>query len=415
MVKAKVRQMEIGEQDDRERNRVSDPKMANLSVKRSGPRVGGGRTSHDQHIESPKDLRICVVAPSMRLYGGQSIQADRLITALNCEPGVSAELLPIDPRLPGILGLLQRVKYVRTILTELTYLILLLTRLRHFDVIHIFSASYFSFILAPTPAVLIARFFKKPTVLNYHSGEAADHLENWPRTALPIIKKADRLIVPSQYLVDVFARFGCKSEAISNTVELDRFTFRERYPLRPILLSNRNFEKHYNVAGTLRAFALIEKEIPEARLIVAGDGSENEALRALAGELGLKRVEFCGSVPPSRMPELYDAADIFINSSVVDNMPLSIIEAFACGLAIVSSGAGGIPYIINHQRNGILVIPEDHHAMARAVISLLQDQGAAHRMIANAQADSELYTWPAVKPMWIAVYEELVELAKVAG
>jgi L-malate glycosyltransferase len=351
-------------------------------------------------------LRICVVAPSLEIYGGQSIQAARLVKGLNQEAEIMADWLPHNPRLPGPLHLLQRVKYVRTVVTEFTYLLLLLTKLWRYDVIHVFSASYFSFLLAPTPAILISKLFGKPVILNYHSGEADDHLRRW-RSAMPVCRMADRVIVPSGFLVDVFGRYGVRAEAIFNTVELDKFSFHDRGALRPIILSNRNFEANYNVATTLRAFEAIQQRIPDAKLFVAGDGGERGQLQALSRELGLKNVEFTGPIAPDQMPALYDRADIFINSSVVDNMPLSIIEAFACGLAVATTGAGGIPRIVTHDRNGKLVAPGDHQALARAVLSLLEDNAAATRLIENARSDSLLYTWVSVKSEWLTLYRDL--------
>src|SRR5262249_33474871 len=162
-------------------------------------------------------------------------------------------------------------------------------RLPRYDVAHIFAASYFSFLLAPAPAVLIAKLFGKGVLLNYHSGEAEDHLRRWPLSTKLIFRLVDRVIVPSRYLVQVFARFGIEAEAVSNTAPLEHFSFRERHPLRPALLSNRSLESHYNVGAVLRAYALIERRVPEARLIVAGDGSERGRLQSLAKELGLKR------------------------------------------------------------------------------------------------------------------------------
>jgi peptidoglycan/LPS O-acetylase OafA/YrhL/glycosyltransferase involved in cell wall biosynthesis len=361
----------------------------------------------EQSLLSPKPLRVCVIAPSLDLYGGQSIQAARLIEGLNLEPGIEAELLPINPRLPGLLRRLQCVKYVRTVVTEIAYLFLLLTKLWRFDVIHVFSASYFSFVLAPTPAVLIAKLFGKPIALNYHSGEAEDHLHRWKRSVAPIFRLADRIVAPSDFLVDIFARFGIKAEAISNTVDLDRFTFRERRPLCPVLLSNRNLETLYNVGDILRAFRMIEEQIPEAKLIVAGDGNQREVLKSLAVELGLKQVEFLGAVAPARMPAVYNSADVFINASLIDNMPLSIIEAFACGLSVVSAGTGGIPHIVADGRNGLLVTPGDYRALAQTVVSLLENQEKAAAIIALARNDSQQYTWEAVRAKWSRLYSEL--------
>src|SRR5204862_2277503 len=110
--------------------------------------------------------------------------------------------VPHHPVLPGVLRYLQRVKYLRTIVTAIRYLASLARQLRHQDVVHIFSASYWSFILAPSPAVLIARAYGKRVILNYHSGEAMDHLTHWPRTTMPILRRADHIVVPSGYLVD---------------------------------------------------------------------------------------------------------------------------------------------------------------------------------------------------------------------
>jgi len=357
---------------------------------------------------SSNPIRVCVIVSSLDRLGGQSIQAARLLACLADEKGILAELLPVNPRLPKALRWLQRIKYVRTIVTELVYLVTLFMRLPRYDVAHIFAASYFSFLLAPAPAVLIAKLFGKGVLLNYHSGEAEDHLRRWPRTTLPILRMADRVVTPSLYLVDVFARFGVRAEAIANIVDLNRFAFRERRPLRPVLLSNRNLESHYNVAATLRAFALIERQAPGARLIVAGEGSESARLLALAAELRIKRIEFMGAVPPDGMPALYDQADIFINASLIDNLPLSILEAFACGLAVVTSGAGGIPRIVTDGRTGIITALDDHESLARHVLELLGDHDLAARLIKEARAECQRYTWAAVRGPWLATYSDLL-------
>ena len=122
-------------------------------------------------------LKVLIVAPSLDILGGQAVQASRLLARLSKEPGISVSFLPHNPRLPAPFNKLQSIKYVRTIVTSFLYLALLLARVRKYDCIHIFSASYLSFLLAPTPAILIAKLYGKRVVLNYRSGEAADHLK----------------------------------------------------------------------------------------------------------------------------------------------------------------------------------------------------------------------------------------------
>ena len=198
-------------------------------------------------------MRILVVAPSFDILGGQAVQAARLISHLRELPFLDVGFLEINPRLPGPLRKLQAVKYLRTVVTSLVYIATLLKRVPKFDVIHVFSASYFSFVLAPSPAIMIAKLFAKKVLLNYHSGEAEDHLTRWRRTAPWTIRLADEVAVPSAYLVRVFAKFDVQARAINNLIELDDFTFRERNRLRPVFLSNRNLETHYGVDCVLRA------------------------------------------------------------------------------------------------------------------------------------------------------------------
>jgi glycosyltransferase involved in cell wall biosynthesis len=291
----------------------------------------------------------------------------------------------------------------------------LLARVRAYDVIHVFSASYLSFVLSPTPAILIAKLCGKKVMLNYRSGEALDHLTRWKRTALPVIRLADKVVVPSGYLVEVFRQFGIRAEAIANTVDLTRFKFRNRAPLRPVILSNRNLESLYNVESILRAFAIIQNRVSEAHLIVAGDGSERKRLESLSAELQLSNIEFIGQVPPEKMPELYDQADMFINASNIDNMPVSHIEAFASGLAVVTTDAGGIPYIVADDRNGLVVSCNDHEALALGVVRLLEDAELAERIIKTARADCEKYAWAAVREDWVAAYGELAGRAGLSA
>ena len=275
------------------------------------------------------------------------------------------------------------------------------------DVIHIFSASYFSFILAPTPAVLISKWFGKKTVINYHSGEAEDHLRRWSRTAIPILMMADELVVPSRYLVDTFRKFGLQARDIANLIDFGTFRFRDRKRLQPRLLSNRNLYPLYNVACILRAFKIIQDKFPGASLKIAGDGDQREYLSSLARELKLRNVNFVGAVSPEEMSKLYDEADIFLNASNIDNLPGSVLDSFASGLPVVTTCAGGIPYLVTHNETGIMVPRNDAEAMAASAIKLLESEVIATRLVRNAHRLCDGYNWPAVREKWLNLYCEL--------
>ena len=353
-----------------------------------------------------RPLRILMVAPSLDILGGQAVQAARLIARLRELSAFEVGFLPINPRLPGVLRKLQSIKYVRTIVTSMLYVASLFARVPKYDVIHIFSASYLSFVLAPTPAMLVARLFRKRVLLNYHSGEAEDHLTRW-RSALLTIKLAHQAVVPSQYLVKVFAKFQTPAVAINNLIELDDFVFHERQPLRPVFLSNRNLEKHYGVEHVLRAFAIIQQNIPEAELTIAGNGPERAALEALAQTLGLQHTTFVGRIEHSEIVAQYKRAHIYLNASEIDNQPLSILEAFACGLPIVTTNAGGIPDMVTDGESGFVVNRGDYETMAARALELLQNSQLANSMARCGRDECQKYSWERVGAEWTSVYGKL--------
>ena len=116
------------------------------------------------------------------------------------DPRVEARIVPIDPVPPAPLHQLLRIKYLRTIVTQLWYWPLLFRELRRVDVVHAFSASYSSFLLAPLPAVIVAKLLGKPVILNYHSGEAPDHLRRSAIARFVMRNVVDANVVPSMFL-----------------------------------------------------------------------------------------------------------------------------------------------------------------------------------------------------------------------
>ncbi|MGH8274200.1 MAG: glycosyltransferase family 4 protein [Gammaproteobacteria bacterium] len=343
-----------------------------------------------------------MVAASLELFGGQSVQAAALAERLRAE-GYAVDWIPINPRFPKPLRWLRRIPYLRTLANALLYLPSL-AGLRKADVVHVFSASYFSFLLGPAPALLAARLMGKRVILNYHSGEAEDHLARWGLLVHPWLKLAHEIVVPSQFLCEVFARFGYATRVIANIIDTSAFDFRERSPLRPRLLSTRNLESHYRVEVVVRAFALIKKRYPEATLLVAGYGSEEQNLRRLVKELETEGVTFYGRYLPSTAPRLYANADIFVNASVIDNQPVSVLEAFASGLPIVSTATGDIGAMLEGGRLGIIVPPDDPEAMAGAVETLIENQRQSMHMARQAYRSLKRFSWEQVRDDWSEVY-----------
>ncbi len=357
--------------------------------------------------EALSGVRILLVGPSLAIMGGQAVQLDLLLRNLRAE-GVAVDFLPVNPVPWGPLKYLARIKYVRTLVVSFFYLISLLWRVRKYDLIHIFSASYFSFILAPTPALLAARLYGKHAILNYRSGEAEDHLSRSGRFVYRLLRLADAIAVPSDYLVQVFAKFGFAAQAVFNISDAAQFAFRKRVPLQPKLIVARNLEPLYDVGTAIRAFGTVQKKYPEATLVVVGEGSDEAKLKTLVSELHLENVTFTGRVERERMPQLYDQADIFLNSSIIDNMPVAIVEAFHVGLPVVTTNAGGIPFIVKHEANGLLVEMGDHEALAAAVLRLLAEPELAAKLVAKGRDWARQCSWPAVRQRWAEIYRSVL-------
>jgi glycosyltransferase involved in cell wall biosynthesis len=350
-------------------------------------------------------LRVAIVAASLRILGGQAVQAQRLVDAWEADERVRARLVPINPPPPQAFAAALRVKYLRTVVTQLCYWPLLFRELRRADVVHVFSASYASFLLAPLPAVLVAKLFGRPVVFNYHSGEAPDHLRRSALARHVMRKWVDLNVVPSAFLRDVLQGFGIGARVVPNTVDMHQFAYRVRDPLQPRLLCTRNFEEMYNVACVLRAFARVQARHPSATLTLVGSGSQADSLRALALHLNLQNVTFTGAVSPAEISRHYDEADVFVQTPRIDNMPLSVLEAFASGLPVVSTDVGGVPFILAHGVHGLLAPDDDDEAVAAWVLTLIESPAYARRLASAAHASCAGYTWAVAREGWLAAYE----------
>ena len=351
-------------------------------------------------------IRILLIAPSFDIVGGQAVQASRLTSLLQHEPGIQIDFQPINPRLPGPFRMLQKVRFLRTILTSSMLLCQLLVKARKYDVLHSFSASNYSFLLSTALVILVGRLYRKKIIVNYRDGRAWQHLAEWRTSGL--LRLADRIVTPSDFLVDVFAQFGYRAQSISNVIDAEDFQYRERWPIRPVFLHNRILEELYNVPCTLKAFGLLQERYPGACLTIAHDGPLRPELEQLVRDWKLRNVHFTGTVPHDRIREIYDAADIYLTSPDFDCMPGSLLECYASGLPVVATKAGGIPYIARDQETALLVDANDHEAIARAAIRFIEEDGLALRITRSAREECQRYSPAAVQKAWAALYKEIL-------
>jgi len=350
-----------------------------------------------------RPIRVLLIAPSFQILGGQSVQASRLMNQLSHVEGLEMGFQPITTDI----GVLRRIPYLRTVLSIGLYWLSLLRRVWRYDILHVFSASYWSYNLWTLPALLMAKLLGKKIILNYRDGQAADHMTNWP-LALPTVRMMDRVVTPSKYLVDVFAGFNIQARSIVNVIDRDKFIFRERKQLKPVFLHNRILEPLYDIRTALQAFQIVQREYPEADLTVAHDGPLRGELEAYAAEIGLKHYRFVGRVPHEEIATLYDQVDLYITSPVYDCMPGSLLECFSSGLPVVATNAGGIPYIAENERTALLVECGDFEAMAKACLRLLREPELVIRLTQAAREEVLRYAERPVRDQWVEMYKEVI-------
>jgi glycosyltransferase involved in cell wall biosynthesis len=371
-------------------------------------RKGWRAQSNTRRSNAPprKRLRVAVIAPTLSWVGGQAVQADLLLRRWHDDPDIEAFFIPVDPQFPRGTRWIERIPFLRTVVREPIYWVKLWRGLKGADIAHIFSASYWSFLLAPAPAWFIARLRGAKTLINYRSGEARDHLSRF-RSAGFVLKRTEGLVVPSGYLVDVFREFRLEAKSVPNLVDLSQFHFRARSPLRPHLICTRGFHPYYCVDVVVLAFAEVRRVFPEAQLDLVGKGPTEGEVRSLVKELNLSGVNFTGVASRQEIGRFYNEADIFVNASWLDNMPVSILEAFACGTPVVSSAPESIPYLVEHERTGLLSKVGDAQALAHNVIRLLRDPNLAQQLASNAYIESQRYRWTSVRQQWLDLYRSL--------
>jgi glycosyltransferase involved in cell wall biosynthesis len=173
----------------------------------------------------------------------------------------------------------------------------------------------------------------------------------------------------------------------------------------------RNLEDIYDIGTALRAFAQVRRVHPDATLTIAGSGPRREDLERLSAELGVAAgVRFTGRIENERIADLYREADVALNPSTVDNLPNSLLEAMACGVPIVTTDVGGIPYLVQDRSNALLVPPRDPDRMAVAALEVLGSADLAQRLVQAGMDTARRYTWAEVRPVLFGVYARALGL-----
>jgi glycosyltransferase involved in cell wall biosynthesis len=281
-------------------------------------------------------------------------------------------------------------------------------RYRHdYQIAHIDLFSGLAFTWAEVVGFELERL-GKPFVVTMHGGELPSFARRWPRRARRMLSRAAIVTSPSPYLARAMRAYAPSIVVIPNGLDVDRYPFsvRER-PLGRIIWV-RAFHRIYNPLMAVEMLAELRARHPDATLRMIGpdrDGSLGD-VRRRAAELGVDgQLEIVGPLPNAQIPSELARADIFLNTSSADNTPVSVLEAMAAGLCIVSSDVGGIPDLVQHERTGLLVSAGDSRQAARAVARVIDEPELARELSANARDVVRNFGWPTVVKRWNRVLE----------
>jgi glycosyltransferase involved in cell wall biosynthesis len=279
----------------------------------------------------------------------------------------------------------------------------------NYDLAYVEVYSGLAFMWASAVGRLLS-LLNKPYVLALHGGRLPHFATEHPKQIQRLLGSAQAVVAPSGYLGQGLKKYCSDIREIPNGIDLSLYSFSLRRHVRPRLVWLRAFHEIYNPTMAVSVLADLYKGFPEVTLKMIGSDKDGSlaVIRTLAEELGVdEHLVTPGKIDKSDVPRYLCKGDIFLNTTNIDNTPVSVIEAMACGLCIVSTNVGGIPYLLEHNKTALLVDPNDAKGMSAAVSRLLTEPGLAQELSANARSRAEQFDWDVVLPQWLELFDSV--------
>jgi len=277
------------------------------------------------------------------------------------------------------------------------------SRRRDFEIAHVDLYSGSAFLWAEATCALLRRL-GKPYIITLHGGGLPAFAARNPGRVGRLLQSAKAVTAPSRYLAASLQSMRVEVQLLPNALDVEHYVFRQRTRPKPNLVWLRAFHHVYNPVLAVKTAALVARDFAGLSLTMIGadkgDGSLQAARRA-AEELGIaSQVRFLGPVPKLEVPRCMGAGEIFLCTSTVDNTPVTLIEAMACGLPVVATNTSGIPYLVEDGQDALLVPSDDAAGMADAVRRLLSNSDLAGRLSLAGRRKTESFDWSSILPRW---------------
>ena len=259
----------------------------------------------------------------------------------------------------------------------------------------------------------LLELLRKPYILSLHGGELPAFASRWSGRVKRLLQNANMVTAPSPYLQTAMRSYREDIVLVPNPLDLQNYPFRLRSMPKPHLVWLRAFHNIYNPQMAPLLIANLLPSFPEITLTMIGpdkgDGSL-QATQTVIEELGLQNhIRIMPGIPKNEVSAYLGCADIFINTTNVDNTPVSVLEAMACGLCVVSTDVGGIPDLLDAGQDALLVPPNNPETMTNAIKRILTESGLAAWLSANAGKKAAQFDWPTLLPKWESVFEKTIQ------
>lgn len=269
-----------------------------------------------------------------------------------------------------------------------------------------------SFLWAEAAALLLS-LLNKPFILTLHGGMLPAFSQRHARRVTNVLNRASVVTTPSAYLLNEMKPYRSDLVLMHNLIDLSRYSFQRRTLPTPRIVWLRAFAAVYNPCLAAEVVAILRKEFPDIQLTMIGPDKEDgtfQRFQADVSRLGIaNRVNLLGRIEKADVPQFLQQGDIFLNTTNVDNAPVSVVEAMACGLCVVSTNVGGIPYLLEHEQDSLLVPPGDAQAMADAIRRILTEQGLAGKLSDNGRAKAQEFDWSTSLSQWESLLTSVIE------
>ena len=351
-------------------------------------------------------LTVGLVGPQPPPNGGMAMQTRQLAQLLKTE-NISVEQVATNP--PYEPEWVEHFKGIRALFRLVPYVLRIWRLAGRVDVVHMMANSGWSWQLFCAPVVWIGWVRGTPVIVNYRGGEAAAYFEKSFSYIAPTLNKAYKTVVPSGFLREIFLEYDVPAEVIPNIINMERFrpAEEEKVSERFSIIVTRNLEPIYGIDVAIRAMKEVLIAVPNALLLIAGSGPQEGELRALTRDLGLEEsVKFVGRLNGEEIVSFYQSANVMLNPTTIDNMPNSVLEALSCGVPVVSTNVGGVPFMVKHNYTALLVNAGASDQMAAAIVRIYNDEPLRNNLVTAGIEEVSQYTWPQVRLLWLNLYRE---------